>query len=89
MRGWSCKEAAAALGISPTKTTQALYADRGAFWKVARLMSIDARRTLADLQLFMERIAAAENTGHPPRRVNSDAVTRGRGDPVDGIGSER
>lgn len=48
--GWSCKEAASVLEISPTKVTQALGP---ALVKVAKLMLADPLKTLADLQSVM------------------------------------
>jgi hypothetical protein len=56
MRAWSCKEAGRVLGISPTKTTQSLFAPGAAFEKIARLMLADPQRTLADLAVTMCRL---------------------------------
>lgn len=56
MRSWSCKAAGSALGISPTKTTQALFGPGAAFEKVAKLMLADPQATMADLLIAMVRV---------------------------------
>ncbi|MGH7176566.1 MAG: hypothetical protein ACREJC_04220 [Tepidisphaeraceae bacterium] len=46
MTGWSCKDAAQVLDVSPTKVSQATGP---AFIKVAKLMLADPQRTMAEL----------------------------------------
>lgn len=70
--GWSCKDAAAVLGISPTKVPQAIGP---AFIKVARLMVADPRRTHVELLAAMEE-AMSERELELRMRMQSGRLDR-------------
>jgi hypothetical protein len=70
-QGWSGKQAAFILGVSPTKATQAL---EPAFRKVALLMLASPEKTMADLSREMaeireERERIAGTTRDPGRVI--------------------
>lgn len=66
---WTCKAAAAVVGIRPTKATQSLFGSHRAFDKIAMLMIADPEATMNELRIHMRRLLGVRRFESGPMKL--------------------